>query len=97
MLSVSLGHGFTQGDVPEQGTRVLVITDNAKARGDALAKELGAEIREKRGTWYPPYLSYDEAITAAYAEPKGRWWSPTLPTTRGAARRRQHQHHSPPA
>ncbi len=71
VLSVSLGHGFTQGDVPEQGTRVLVVTDNAKARGDALAKELGAEIREKRGTWYPPYLSYDDAITAAYAEPKG--------------------------
>jgi len=71
VLSVSLGHGFTQGDVPEQGTRVLVITDNAKARGDALAQELGAEIRAKRGTWYPPYLSYDEAITAAYAEPKG--------------------------
>src|SRR2546423_6546895 len=71
VLSVSLGHGFTQGDVPEQGTRMLVITDNAKARGDALAQELGAEIREKRGTWYPQYLSYDEAITAAYAEPKG--------------------------
>src|SRR5215212_666889 len=49
VLSVSLGHGFTQGDVPEQGT----------------------EIRAKRGTWYPPYLSYDEAITAAYAEPTG--------------------------
>src|SRR6185312_813176 len=71
VLSVSLGHGFTQGDVPEQGTRVLVVTDNAKARGDALARELGAEIRDKRGHWYPPYLSYDEAITAAYAEPKG--------------------------
>jgi microcystin degradation protein MlrC len=71
VLSVSFGHGFMQGDVPEQGTRVLVITDNAKARGDALAKELGAEIREKRGTWYPEYLSYDDAITAAYAEPKG--------------------------
>src|SRR5215217_5528284 len=71
VLSVSLGHGFTQGDVPEQGTRVLVVTDNAKARGDALAQELGAEIRQKRGTWYPPYLSYDEAITAAYAVPKG--------------------------
>ena len=71
VLSVSLGHGFTQGDVPEQGSRVLVITDNAKARGDALARELGAEIRDKRGHWYPPYLSYDEAITAAYAEPKG--------------------------
>ena len=71
VLSVSLGHGFTQGDVPEQGTRVLVVTDNAKQKGDALAQKLGAEIREKRGTWYPPYLSYDEAITAAYAEPKG--------------------------
>lgn len=71
VLSISLGHGFTQGDVPEQGTRVLVVTDNAKGRGDALACELGAEIREKRGTWYPPYLSYDEAISAAYAEPKG--------------------------
>jgi len=71
VLSVSLGHGFTQGDVPEQGTRVLVVTDDAKARGDALARELGAEIREKRGTWYPEYLSYDDAITAAYAEPKG--------------------------
>src|ERR1043165_7993652 len=71
VLSVSAGHGFTQGDVPEQGARVLVITDNAKARGDALARDLGAEIREKRGQWYPPYLSYDEAITVAYAEPKG--------------------------
>jgi len=71
VLSVSLGHGFTQGDVPEQGTRVLVVTDNAKVRGDALARELGTEVREKRGTWYPPYLSYHEAITAAYAEPKG--------------------------
>jgi microcystin degradation protein MlrC len=71
VLSVSLGHGFTQGDVPEQGTRVLVVTDNAKARGDAVARELGAEVRQKRGQWYSPYLSYEEAITAAYAEPKG--------------------------
>src|SRR5205085_7355235 len=71
VLSVSLGHGFAQGDVPEQGTRMLVITDNVKARGDALARELGADIRDKRGTWYPSYLSYDDAITAAYAEPKG--------------------------
>src|SRR5204862_6751400 len=55
----------------EQGTRVLVVTDNGKARGDAMAQELGAEIRAKRGTWYPEYLSYDEAITAAYAEPEG--------------------------
>jgi microcystin degradation protein MlrC len=71
VLSVSLGHGFWQGDVPEQGTRVLVITDDAKAKGDALAKTLGAEVRGKRGTWYPDYLSLDGAIDAAYAEPRG--------------------------
>jgi microcystin degradation protein MlrC len=71
VLSISLGHGFPQGDVPEHGTRVLVITDNAKAKGDALARELGEEVRAKRGTWRPPALSIDEAIDAAYAEPKG--------------------------
>jgi microcystin degradation protein MlrC len=71
VLSISLGHGFPQGDVPEHGTRVLVITDNAKPKGDALARELGEEVRAKRGTWRPPALSIDEAIDAAYAEPKG--------------------------
>jgi microcystin degradation protein MlrC len=71
VISVSLGHGFLQGDVPEHGTRMLVVTDDAKARGDALARELGEEVRSKRGTWAPPYLSLDAAIDAAYAEPKG--------------------------
>jgi microcystin degradation protein MlrC len=71
VLSVSLGHGFAQGDAPEYGTRMLVVTNDAKANGDALARELGEEVRAKRGTWYPPYLSIDEAIDAAYAEPKG--------------------------
>jgi microcystin degradation protein MlrC len=71
VLSVSLGHGFAQGDAPEYGTRMLVVTNDAKAKGDALARELAEEVRAKRGTWYPPYLSIDEAIDAAYAEPKG--------------------------
>ena len=71
VLSVSLGHSYAQGDVPEHGTRVLVVTDNAKAKGDALARELGEEVRAKRGTWAPPCLGLDEAIDAAYAEPKG--------------------------
>src|SRR3954468_13322424 len=71
VLSVSLGHGFAQGDAPEYGTRVLVVTDDAKLKGDALARKLGEEVRNKRGTWYPPCLSIDDAIDAAYAEPKG--------------------------
>ena len=71
VLSVSLGHSYAQGDVPEHGTRVLVVTDNAKAKGDALARALGEEVRAKRGTWAPPYLGLDEAIDAAYAAPEG--------------------------
>ena len=69
VLSVSLAHGFTQGDVPDQGARVLVVTDNAKAKGDALANELGEAVRAKRGTWRPPALGLDAAIDAAYAVP----------------------------
>ncbi len=71
VLSVSLGHSYAQGDVPEHGTRVLVVTDDAKAKGDALARALGEEVRAKRGTWAPPYLGLDEAIDAAYAAPEG--------------------------
>jgi microcystin degradation protein MlrC len=71
VLSVSLGHSYAQGDVPEHGTRVLVVTDDAKAKGDALARMLGDEVRAKRGTWAPPYGSLDEAIDEAYAAPNG--------------------------
>jgi microcystin degradation protein MlrC len=71
VLSVSLCHAYAQGDVPEHGTRVLVVTNDAKAKADALARELAEEVRAKRGTWAPPYLSLDEAIDAAYAEPQG--------------------------
>ena len=99
MLSVSLGHGFTQGDVPEQGTRVLVVTDNAKAQGRrARATSSARKSGQKRGTWYPPYLSYDDAHHGSLrrGERPGRRRRPV----RQCGRRRglrQHQHHPPPA
>jgi microcystin degradation protein MlrC len=71
VLSISLGHSYTQGDVAEQGVRVLVVTDDAKPIGDTLARELGEEVRAKRGTWAPAFLSIDAAIDAAYAEAHG--------------------------
>ena len=98
MLSVSLGHSYAQGDVPEHGTRVLVVTDNAKAKGDALARALGEEVRAKRGTWAPPYLGLDEAIDAAYAAPAGA--DRRRRPVRQCRRRRgvrQHQRHPPAA
>lgn len=65
VLSVSANHGFPYGDVPEAGARVLVITDDAKARGDALARALGEELAAIAETSAPPYLSVDDAITQA--------------------------------
>ncbi len=42
ILSISLGHCFPYGDVPELGGRILVVTDGDKARADRLATEIGA-------------------------------------------------------
>src|SRR6478672_10517339 len=65
VLSVSLAHGFQQGDVPEIGTRVLVITNNAKAAGDALATRLGEEFRTLKGRFAPPVVPLDQALDQA--------------------------------
>lgn len=71
VLSVSVAHGFPFADVPELGTRVLVITDNAKDQGDALAMELAGEVVAMRGRTRPPYLAIDEAIDQALANRSG--------------------------
>lgn len=44
IVSVSIIHGFMAADVPEMGTRILIVTNNAKEKGDALAKKLGMEL-----------------------------------------------------
>ncbi|MER8412997.1 M81 family metallopeptidase [Mesorhizobium sp. M1342] len=48
VLSISVGHGFLPSDVPEVGTRMLVITDNQKEKGDVLATKLGLELVSMR-------------------------------------------------
>ena len=72
VLSVSLAHGFQQGDVPEIGSRVLVITDDAKAAGDALATRLGEEFRALEGRFAPPVVPLDEALDQALASTGNR-------------------------
>lgn len=67
VLSVSLGQGFQKGDVPEHGMRMLVITDDRKDIGDALARELGEEVRGLHGRIAPPFISIDQAIDRALA------------------------------
>lgn len=65
VLSVSVIHGFMAGDVPELGTRILVITDNASEYGDALARRLGLELFDFRGRTRPPFLTVQEALEKA--------------------------------
>lgn len=71
VLSISIAHGFPFGDVPEIGARVLVITDDAKGRGDRLAADLAGEVVAMREKTKPPFLEPDEAIDRALANTAG--------------------------
>ncbi|MBV2143645.1 M81 family metallopeptidase [Falsochrobactrum sp. TDYN1] len=48
ILSISVIHGFMAGDAPEMGSRIVVVSDNDKAKGDRLAQELGHELYRMR-------------------------------------------------
>ncbi|ESZ37588.1 hypothetical protein X731_29900 [Mesorhizobium sp. L2C054A000] len=65
VLSVSLGHGFALSDVPEMGSRVLVVTDNDKATGDLLAKEIGMEFVSMRADAPNSPMSIADGVTSA--------------------------------
>ncbi len=68
VLSISLAHGFPYADVPEMGARVLVVTDNQRAAGDALARQLADEFLAMRGKTQPEYFDPDGAIDVALQE-----------------------------
>ena len=65
ILSISVIHGFMAGDVPDLGSRILVITDNAKSEGDRLAAELGFELFSMRGKTRPEFLTEKVAFDTA--------------------------------
>jgi microcystin degradation protein MlrC len=67
ILSISIGHCFPYGDVPELGGRILVVTDGDKASADALATTIGREFISLRGRTAPPYHRVDEGITEGLA------------------------------
>jgi microcystin degradation protein MlrC len=71
ILSISFGHGFPWGDVPEVGAKMVVIADNDGAKAQTLATELGEKIWRIRDECFPRHDSIDEAIDAALAAPAG--------------------------
>lgn len=67
VLSVSLGHGFPFGDVPESGAKLWVATDNDIAKAEVLAQQLFREFREIRSLTYDAPLSISAALAEAAA------------------------------
>jgi microcystin degradation protein MlrC len=62
VLSISPVHGFPYGDVPGNGTKMLVITDDRPDRGAALARDLGIRWIALRGRTHPEMLAVAEAV-----------------------------------
>lgn len=62
VLSVSLGHGFPWGDVPEAGAKLWVVTDGDPALAATLARQLGAEFWALRTRIGPEVLDVDAAL-----------------------------------
>lgn len=71
VLSLSAIHGFMAGDVPEMGTKTIVVTDGDAAHGEVLAEQLGRDLFANRGQYMPPQLDEVEAVARAMAAPKG--------------------------
>ena len=64
VLSVSFVHGFPWGDVPDMGSKVLVMTDGRPGHGAMLAERLGRRMFDLRGKLSPDYLDLDEGLDA---------------------------------
>ncbi|WP_375590308.1 M81 family metallopeptidase [Hoeflea alexandrii] len=67
ILSVSVIHGFMAGDVPDLGTKVIVVTDDDAEMAAELARKLGEELFSFRGTTRPEFLSPEQALERAGA------------------------------
>jgi microcystin degradation protein MlrC len=68
VLSVSLGHGFPWGDVPEAGGKLWVVADNDAALARAVAEGLGRKFWRLRETIGPGIETIDEALDAALGD-----------------------------
>jgi microcystin degradation protein MlrC len=71
VLSISIGHCFPYGDVPEGGARILVLTDDAKPHGDKMAEQIGRELISFREQAAPPEYTVDGAIDFALSTSGG--------------------------
>jgi microcystin degradation protein MlrC len=67
ILSVSIGHSYPYGDVPELGARILVVADADPLAAARVATEIGEAFVALRGKIGHLYHEVDAAIDAALA------------------------------
>ena len=67
VLSVSVVHGFSHGDVPAMGTKILVVTDDRPEFGARLAEKLGRELFSMRESVGLDLLTIEEALDRSSA------------------------------
>jgi len=63
VLSLSVAHGFPWSDIKEMSSRIIVVTDNDKAKAEKLAMQLGQEFFAMREATQPPYVTLDTAMS----------------------------------
>lgn len=82
VLSISIVHGFPAADVYDVGTKIVVITDNAQAKGRALARQLSDRILGFGANRMPEMPPPAEAVARAARAERGpvilvdRWDNP---------------------
>jgi microcystin degradation protein MlrC len=62
ILSASVIHGFMAGDVPDLGTKMLVITDNRPEAAEEKARKFGMQLFEMRGSTRPTFLNPTDTV-----------------------------------
>jgi microcystin degradation protein MlrC len=65
ILSISIVHGFPAADVHDVGTKIVVVSDDAPERGEALARSLAKDVLGFGGNRLPPMPSPAEAVADA--------------------------------
>src|SRR3546814_11417301 len=71
ILSVSLGHGFPWGDVPESGAKLWVVADSDIEQAHALAAQLGREFWDLRDEVTHHQLSLKDDVARVQASRHG--------------------------
>ena len=65
ILSVSVIHGFPWADVPDMGSKILVVADGDKVKAERLAGELGLEFFNMRRDTQPVYTTLEQSMVRA--------------------------------